>query len=381
MIVFKTFLKVLNKNKFVLILYTVFLVVFGTINMQTSEASTSFQSTEPDIFIMNHDENKGITNHLIQYLEEQCHIEDIQDNDQAIQDALFYRDISYIIIIPEHFREDFLNGKQPQIEVKSTGDYEASYAQMLLSRYMKVAHIYQQTYQDEDDVIEHIHETLKQEVSVEVSSHLDTNQLSNASFFYNFMNYSLLAGTVYMICLMFSSFKEEKIYKRITVSSMDYKKHNRILLMSNGLLALTLWLLYIVLSFILVGKVMFTIHGLIYILNAFIFTICTLTLAFFIANIVGNKNAINGIVNVVALGSSFLCGAFVPVELLPDIVLKIAHILPSYWYIQTNELLKTMEIVNFTTLQPVLIHFAVICAFSIMFIVLTNLISKRKQRL
>ena len=34
--------------------------------------------------------------------------------------------------------------------------------------------------------------------------------------------------------------------------------------------------------------------------------------------IFGNKNAINGIINVVALGSSFLCGTFVPVEFLPN---------------------------------------------------------------
>ena len=36
MTVFKTFLKILNKNKFIIILYTVFLIGFGGFNMQTS---------------------------------------------------------------------------------------------------------------------------------------------------------------------------------------------------------------------------------------------------------------------------------------------------------------------------------------------------------
>lgn len=381
MIVFKTFLKILNKNKFVIILYTVILIAFGGLNMQTSDNPTTFQSNQPDIYIINKDEDKGITHNLIQYIEKQCHIEDIKENEQALQDALFYRDISLIMTIPEHYRDDFLSGKQPQIEIKSTNDYEASYAQMLLSRYLKVADIYQQTYDHEDMMIEHINSTLQQNVDVELTSHLDTNSLSKASFFYNFMNYSLLAGAVYMICLMISSFKEEKIEKRTMISSMDYKKHNRILLLSNGLLAITLWLLYVLLSFLLVGQVMFTLHGFIYILNSFIFTLCALTIAFFIANLINNKNTVNGIVNVVALGSSFLCGAFVPAEFLPDFVLKIAHILPSYWYVQSNELLETLDVINLITLQPIFINMLVILLFSMIFVIVTNIISRKKMSL
>ena len=59
---------------------------------------------------------------------------------------------------------------------------------------------------------------------------------------------------------------------------------------------------------------MFSIHGIFYLINSFIFSICATTIALFIGNIVSNKNAISGIVNVIALGSSFLCGAFVPME-------------------------------------------------------------------
>ncbi len=108
---------------------------------------------------------------------------------------------------------------------------------------------------------------------------------------------------------------------------------------------------------------------------------CALTIAFLIATIVNNKNAINGIVNVVALGSSFLCGAFVPVEWLPKSVLTVAHIIPTYWYIQTNELLKTIEVFNIQTLMPVFINMGVIVLFSLLFITLTNIFSKKKRRI
>ena len=94
-----------------------------------------------------------------------------------------------------------------------------------------------------------------------------------------------------------------------------------------------------------------------------------------------NKNAVNGIVNVVALGSSFLCGAFVPVEWLPNSVLTVAHILPSYWYIQTNERLKTMEALNFGTLRPILFNMGMLLVFALVFTVTANLVSRAKRKI
>lgn len=126
---------------------------------------------------------------------------------------------------------------------------------------------------------------------------------------------------------------------------------------------------------------MFTMHGLVYIMNSFVFTICALTLAFLIGNLVTNKNAINGIINVVALGSSFLCGAFVPMEWLPDSVLNIAHILPSYYYIKNNELLKGIEEINIETMNEIIINIGIILLFVIGFTIITNIISKKKRRI
>ena len=183
-----------------------------------------------------------------------------------------------------------------------------------------------------------------------------------------------------MICLILSSFNEETVKKRTIVSSMNYKKYNRTLLLSSGLFAVVLWLFYVFISCVLVGSTMFTMQGLIYVINSFVFTICATTIAFLIGNLFNNKGAINGIVNVIALGSSFLCGAFVPVEWLPNTVLKIAHILPSYWYIQTNELMKTIENFNIETLKPVITNTCMLIVFSIIFIILTNIVSKKKRR-
>lgn len=381
MIVFKTFLKILKSCKIPIIMYTAFLIGFGGLNMKTSENNLNFTETKPNILIVNNDEEKGITKNLIEYIKENSNLVNVKDSEDARNDALFYREINYIIYIPKNYRNDFLNNKNPKIEIKKTGDYNSELTQILLEKYINTANIYKTKISDETKLLEKINETLNIETKIELTTTLDTNKLEKTTFYYNFMNYSLLAGLVYVICLIISSFNEEKVKKRTIISSFNYKKYNYYLLLSNGLFAITLWLIYILLGFVLLGNILIEPHGIIYILNSFIFMICSLTIAFLIANLIKNKNAINGIINVIALGSSFICGAFVPMELLPASVLKIGHILPSYWYIKTNEILKNMEIINIQTLKPIIINMIIILLFSILFIVLNNIITKKKRKL
>jgi len=101
--------------------------------------------------------------------------------------------------------------------------------------------------------------------------------------------------------------------------------------------------------------------------------------AFLIGNLITNKEAINGIVNVVALGSSFLCGAFVPAEWLPDAVLKIAHVLPTYYYINSNDRLKMLEVVSFESLKPIILNMGIIVIFILEFVALSNIVARKKR--
>ncbi|MCI9017165.1 MAG: ABC transporter permease [Clostridia bacterium] len=381
MTIFKTFLKIANKYKLTIIIYTVILLAFSVANMKSSDNSMSFIATKPDILIINNDQKEGITKSLIEYIQKNSNIANIKEEEDAINDALFYRDINYVIYIPNNYRQDFLDNKNPEIKIKSTGDYAASLSEMMLKKYIQTANTYKKAGYTEEEIINNIEDILLQQTEVEVTSKLDIDKLENATFYYNFQNYALLAGCVFIICIILSSFKQEAIRKRTIVSSMKYRKYNRKMLLSSALFAIILWSFYIIISFILLGNIMFTKHGLVYIINSFIFTICALTIGLLIGNIVKTKEAVNGIVNVVALGSSFLCGVFVPIKWLPDSVLKVAHILPSYWYVKTNEALKTMEQFNTETLKPIIINMGVVVIFTVIFIIINNIISRKQRKI
>lgn len=381
MTIFKTFLKVLNKYKVTIIMYVVILIFFAGFNMKNNDNNINFVASTPDVMIISNDEEKGITKDLINYVKENSNIKEIINNEEAIDDAIFYRNVNYVIYIPENFRADFLNKKNPEIKIKSTGDYNASLAEMMLKKYMRIANIYNDGKLTETEIITKVNETINTESKITLTSKLDTNSLTRVGAYYNFTNYCFLASAIYIICLILSSFKNELINKRTIISSISYQKFNLKLLMCNMLFATILWIFYVVLSIILFGNIMFTNHGLLFILNSFIFMLFTVTLAFLLGNIVKNKEAINGIVNVIALGTSFLCGAFVPQEYLPTSVLNIAHILPSYYFIKNNELIKTIQKFNLVSLKPVIINIIIIVIFSIIFIILNNIITRKNQKI
>lgn len=381
MIVFKTFWNVVKKYKGTVILYTVLLLVFGFLNMSTKDTQTDFVNSRPDIFIINKDKDGLLTKNLISYLGENSNRKEIKEEEDSINDALFYRDINFVIYIPEDYSKEVMEGSNPVIEIKSTGDYQASLASRMLERYLQIQTIYKKKETDEENLIEAINHNLKTSAKVEIASSLDTTKTTNSSRYFNFASYSIMAVVIFVVCLVMSSFKEKNTKKRIIISSMNYKEHNRKLLLASFVYSSIAWLLFILLGAILLKDILFTTRGLIYMLNAYLFTFCSLTIALLISTLITDKNAVSGIVNVIALGSSFLCGAFVPAEWLPKGVLQIAHALPAYWYINSNDLLKTIEVINRESLKPILINSLVLIIFSILFIILNNIISKYKQKI
>lgn len=375
--IFRTFLKILNKYKFSIILYTIILIFFAGFNTKNNDNSYDFTASKPDVLIINKDEDKGITHDFINYIGKVMNIKSVDE--EMIDDALFYRDVNYIVYIKEGFRESLLEGRELALEVKSTGDYQASLAQMLVERYLKLAKISVKIQTNEEEIIKLINDSLTNSVEVEVMSKLEVDSLNKMTAFYNFTNYTVLASLMQVVCIVIASFKEVNVNKRIIISAKNYKKFNRELLFSNMAFAFLLWIFYVVLSIVLIGSSLVSFHGLLLAINLLVFVMLALVISFLIANIISDKGAIGGVVNVVALGSSFLCGAFVPMEFLPKSVLNMAHILPSYWFIKNNELIKTMEVFNSEVLKSFTINLVMLVLFIIIFISINNIITKKKR--
>ena len=379
MIVFKTILKILNKLKGLIILYTIMLVSVTLVN-QTSNNVDSFEEIKPSVIIVNNDKSESkVTNHFIKYLKNHMEVKDIDtDNEEKIDDALFYRDVSLVVYIPNGFGEDLLDSKDVNVEYKTSGDKGSSYGKMLVQNYFDTFNIYNNYYND-DELFDRLDNALNLDLNVEVKSKVDTNSLSRMARFFNFLNYAILAGCVYSISMVLASLKSENVRKRTIVSSYDYKKYNRIVLEACSVVIIGMWILYMILALIIFKDLFISMNGLWYIINSFVFSLCSLCIGFLIGNITQNKGAISGIVNVVSLGSSFLCGCFVPFEFMPDYVIKIAHIFPTYYFVINNEALKVMDNFSLGSVSPLILNMGIVLIFGVCFIIITNYVSKKKQ--
>lgn len=380
MTVFKTFWKIVNKYKGTIILYTVMLISFGGINLASNDTTTTFTSTLPNIAIVNNDQKSVLTNNLISYLSENSKVVDIENDEEKINDALFYRDVSYVVYIPKNYTNDVLKGMNPTIDIKSTNDYMSSLEEMMLTDYLNLQNTYLKLTTDQAKLTNYINETLKDKSEVVLTSKVDTKSLSKVSRYFNFASYSILAVVIFIITLVLTSFKEKTVNKRIVVSSMNYKKHSDLILKSSLLYALIVWALFSLLAIILLGKSLLNIRGLLLSLNTLVFTLQALTFALLISSLVNNKDAIGGIVNVVALGSAFLCGAFIPSMYLPEKVVSISHIFPAYYYNNSNDLVTSLEVINLTTLKPFITNIMMMLVFMLVFIVLNNFVIKNKRK-
>lgn len=381
MTIFKNYFKIVKKSLPIIILYTVIFSVITAITVSANGGEQQqFTASKPDIAIINNDEQTVFLQNFEEYIKQNAEIKQIENDETSLKDALFFGDVDYILIIPENYTKDFLDGKNPKIETMKVPDsYGASYCEMLLNRYLNLANVYSKTGISEEKLNEYIKEDLAKTADIQIKQN-DSNKAANLKYFFNFSNYTILATAIFVIGAVMTAFNEKKIRQRNIISKTNYKKINAQLFLGNVVLTVCVWLIYVILSLVLYSDAMFTKQGGLYILNSLVFCIPVLSIGFFIGNIVRNKEAQSGIVNVIALGSSFLCGAFVPQELLGAGVLNMAKVLPSYWFIRNNEVISVLSEFSFKSMQEVLVNMLVMCGFGVVIFVVNGIVSRARLK-
>lgn len=382
MTVSRAFWKIVLKNIGTVITYTIVLLLFGTMNISSGSTTTQYEAEKPNIVVFNHDEERGVTKHFIDYLGKNADIVTNYEDNDRLKDALFYSQVNLVVDIPENFHQDIALGYNPEIKLRSSTDYASELAKVQVRRYLSVAETYAAMHLSEDELVNKIDGAMKTETKIEVKSTVDTAKFSKAYRYYSFANYSILCCVIMIVCLIMASFNRIEVRRRNLVSSIELGKMNRILLRNSCIYSALVWLLYVVISVVVLGAdVMFTGQGLLFALNAFVFSACATTIAILVSRFISKTTVVNGVMLVISIGSSFLCGAFVPAEYMPDAVLAFAHALPSYYYIYGNEQIRDIENFEFNSLAPILLNMAIVLAFSVVFVIVANIVSKKRQKI
>lgn len=381
MIVFKNYFKFIRKHIPIIIMYSaIFLGITTLVTLETKTEST-FVSSKIDVAIINRDKNSSLIDGFVNYIEKNANIIELEDDKETLKDALFFYKVEYILIIPDNFTKDFLSGKNPKIDtLNKPNSYETIYVESLLNRYLNIANIYAVSDFSEEEIASYIEMDLSKSANVLFNTNKIRNNFTKMSVYYNFFNYTFIMLGILSVSVIIKNFKEKNIKKRIDISSYKQDKFNKELFLGNLCLILLIWSLYVIISIILYPGLMLTMNGLLTIINSFIFSITILALAFLIGNNVTASEAINGIANILGLGTSFICGAFVPQAILGNSVLGVAKIFPSYWYIKNNDFISNMTDFNFDTIKPLITNSLIVLSFGLLLFIINLVISKYKLR-
>ncbi|MDU6064810.1 MAG: ABC transporter permease, partial [Anaerococcus sp.] len=189
-----------------------------------------------------------------------------------------------------------------------------------------------------------------------------------SKFYFNFLNYLLLAQVILVVSNIALVYKKKPILMRNNVSACPSSRMNLEMMLGHIVTGLVLWVIYMILFLVMYKYDFKQTHVNLMMLNSFVFTISVVSMAVMIANLIKDSNTVQGVMNVVSLGSSFLCGAFVPQELLGKTALTIGRIFPGFYYIQNNNIL-----VESLQISKILPNMMIILGFSVVFIIISVL--------
>ena len=384
--VYKAYFKIIKKNigqlSIYLIIFLLFAIIFGKVS--TSPKDTDFESTKVNISIINKDENSKLISGLRDYLKENANIVDVGTSKEDLQDALFFREAEYIITIPKGFTKEILKGNK-DINIEKTvipNSTSEIYMDNLINRYLNTVKMYTSTIDNisQAKLVSNVNKDLSHTTDVKIKTY-DNDYSNNASCanYYNFFAYSMFAVLILGISLVMISFNNKDLKRRNLASSLSMKNMNIQMVFANITYALVVWFVMIIASFIMFKNYMFTINGLLSLLNSFVFTLAALSISILISNLVTSRNALSAVVNVIALGSCFISGVFVPQQYLGDTVLSIAKFNPTHWYVKANDDIAILVNYSNENMRPIFMSMIIVLGFALAVYAVTLVVIKQKR--
>lgn len=386
MTVFKAYMKIIKSNITLVSLYTVIFLIIAVMmtSFNSSNSNMNFKEEKVKIQIINKDTDSTLVQGLIDVLAEKNDIVDIGEDKDSIQDALFFRTVEYVVTVPENFTKDFYAGKDVDLEkIQIDQSFSGYYMDSLINKYFNTWKIYKDNNINLSDEI--IKEKVISDLGKETKTTLfdenkDTSILENMNYYFNMAAYALLGSIILGIMICMSELNKDKIKQRNLCSPVKPRTISSNIILGNCILSFVIYLITTVAGIIFFKDDIFTIYGLLMILNLFIITLCCMFMAMVAGALVKSRAAITAVSTTLSMGLCFISGVFIPQSFLGDSVKYIASFSPVYWFVKGNNDIIKISNFNLYNLKPVLYSFAIELGFAICLLVIYLVISKQKAK-
>lgn len=334
--VYKLFLKILNKHKGLMLMYVgIYLGITMIVSGQAKDnADKGFENSYCNFAVFDADESQ-LSKELVDYLKEENKRVTIKDDSkECIQDELYARNIACAIHIPDGFEEAVKKGEGAQLLQFDVipGTTVASSMKAQVNGYLKVVNTYMQTGFSVEEAAEKALKAMDVETVVTKLDTKKTSAHSSEYYFFLYCVYVFIAMAIIGIGPILLVFDKKELKDRINCSSYRFSAFNKELLMGMITAGGIICLLFLLMA-VATGAVRVTVKSFLYVGNMLCVMVVALTITYLVTRFVKKSQMLDMAANVIGLGTSFLCGVFVPMEFLGEGVLRIARFLPGYWYV------------------------------------------------
>jgi ABC-2 type transport system permease protein len=379
-------MNIIKKNLGILMIYVVVFLSVSLImsaNMnQDLQKMVAFSPNKSYIAFIS-EEDSTLIDGFKEELGKIANFVELPDKTEALQDALFFRSVSYILRVPKGFTESFMNGEEVQLEKTIVPDsFSNMYIDLCIDKYFNAARVYVTSLDGitQQELVLHLKADLAETSLVEIKTNGEKKvDNSTANYFYNYLSYSLLSVIILGMSALMLVFNNRDLKLRNGCSPIPATSMNLQFVLGNLVFTFASWFVMILLCFLVNFKNSFNLNTVYFILNSFVFALCCASISYLIGNLIKSPNAASAVCNVVALGLSFISGAFVPQEQLGGSVLKIASLAPTYWFIKANNAIAVLSQFDFSHLKPIFSDMLILACFTVAFFSVALVIGKKRR--
>ena len=382
MSVFKLALKIIAKNVPALAVYLLIFIVLTVIIVGSSgERDEGFAQVKINLALRAGEETPLLAG-LKQELAEIVRFVELPAGMTAVQDALFFGRVSYVLEIPVGFSRAFMEGKiLPLKKYSRPFERAARYADMTVEQYFRLAALYRDNLPglEQEELARLVADSLAREARVRHHEGMKSvHPLAYARIYFNFMGYSLFNVLIFGICILLLTFNQHDIRLRNACGPLSLRSLNTQIFSAALLFSFICWLLMSAVCLLLQAEPLPNHNLVLFLVNGLVFTAWAACVAYFLGQLAKNRDTVSSMATVITLAASFLSGVFVPQEFLGAGLLRFAQFLPTYWYVRANN--QIAEVTRLSLDGPLLQSLAMQLAFGLAFLSLALAIAKNRRR-
>lgn len=346
--VYKTFFKIslrfFSSTIIYLVIYAVLALVIPNTN-KSDAGALDFKAEKINIAVIDRD-NSELSKDLYDYLDENHKIIDIGNDKEVWADELYYKTVTYILVVEDGFMDSFISGDYKEL-LTSYEDPASNSAFIVAGQvetYLKTLKGYLDAEYELTEAISQTRDTIEIKANVEFSNTKnEITKVDSVSLYFTYLPYIILCMLINSLGPMLIIWNRPKLKARTSVSGKSLTSRTSALILAAITYSVFVFAIIIAFGMICFRKDFFNDRTIYYILNSISFLIVSVAITFMVSQFCKKAELLNMWSNILGLGMSFLCGIFVQRSLLPDGVVSFSKCLPAYYYISVTEELNNFN--------------------------------------